>query len=532
MPELSFEHESGFTRGELSEPLRLGKYQAHYEELFAGIIEDGVITPEERARLNRAAEAMGLDRAELERLEGALRAAYEARHNVRVQELAGDHRPEHAEADGREPAEERQREPVEERTREPEAPPTPRRSLVVPSPTSGSQTAHGRITALEQRVAQLEARLGEMAAELTHWRARSAEAETPRAPVASSATDESPEELSRRIRNDPRDVATLHALYRAFAGADGDRDRQWLVAQVLVHLDAADAEERATYEAARTESLIRPARPVSEESWRLLFHPEAELVTGQIFSVIVSAVLLGRVAALRREGALPKLDPAQKQDAATSTLQAVRCFSWAGAVLGMAAPELYADPERPILLEMVPGVPPATRLGEKALSGRSPFELAFVAGRHLSWHRGEHFLGLLVPNVTELENLFVAGLSIANTDVPMKPEVKKRAAPLARAIEPLLEPAAIDRLRGYFFRFIEEGGRTNLQRWLTAAEHTAARAGLLLSNDLSAAHAVFTLEDAASARDKMDDLIVYATSDRYAKLRKLLGLAVATAPLK
>ena len=51
--------------------------------------------------------------------------------------------------------------------------------------------------------------------------------------------------------------------------------------------------------------------------------------------VIVSAVLLGRVAALRRDKQLPALDPARKQDPAQSTLQGVRCFSWAASILGM-----------------------------------------------------------------------------------------------------------------------------------------------------------------------------------------------------
>jgi hypothetical protein len=175
---------------------------------------------------------------------------------------------------------------------------------------------------------------------------------------------------------------------------------------------------------------------------------------------------------------------------------------------------------------MVPGVPPATRLGTPALSGRSPFELAFLAGQHLSYFREEHFIRLLVPTIPDLEDLFLAALSIANAGIPLSPEMKRRVAPIARAIEPVLEPATIDRLRGHFLRFIEEGGRTNLQRWATAAERTAARAGLLLANDLGAARAVFELGGAAAAEEKMDDLLVFSASDRYAKLRTQIGLAL------
>ena len=126
--------------------------------------------------------------------------------------------------------------------------------------------------------------------------------------------------------------------------------------------------------------------------------------------------------------------------------------------------------------EMVPGVPPSTRLGQKVLSGRSALELAFVAGRHLAWFREERFVRLLVPTLADLEDLFLAALHIGNPGLPLGADVKRRIEPLSNAIEPILEPQQIDRLRGYFLRFVEDGGRTNLQRWATAADRTAARA--------------------------------------------------------
>src|SRR6185369_3018926 len=88
--EFSFEHEGTFEKGELTGGLKLGKFEVHYEEIFAEVIEDGVITLEERARLDKAADALGLDRQRLRKLEEALQAAYEARHHVRVREMADE----------------------------------------------------------------------------------------------------------------------------------------------------------------------------------------------------------------------------------------------------------------------------------------------------------------------------------------------------------------------------------------------------------------------------------------------------------
>jgi hypothetical protein len=488
--EFSFEHDEDFRHGELSGQLRLGKFETHYEEIFAEVIEDGIITHEERARLNKAADALGLDRTRLRKLEEALQAAYEARHHVRVRELADE-----------------------------ELPP---QSIVLGADAAGDP----RIASLQRRIADLEAQVAALTAALEEARNQVAievDVSNMASPSSTGAVEENPEELARRVRTDPRDAGSLRGLFGAY-GRSNEADRRALVAQALVYLDAADEEERAAASSRRADGLIKPVRSLSADGWKLLFHPDEELLTGQIFAVIAPAVLLGRVATMRREKSLTMPDASLRQDPKVSTIQAVRCFTWGGAILGVGSPALFADPADPGLVEMVPALPPAARLGHRVLTGRTPFELAFVAGCHLAWHREEHFVRLLVGSIADLEDLFLAALSIANAGIPISADIKQRVAPLAKAIEPMLEPVAIDRLRGHFLRFLEEGGRTNLQRWAAAADRTAARAGLLLANDLGAARAILELEQPAGAAAKMEDLIVFVTSDRYTKLRQMLGL--------
>jgi hypothetical protein len=491
MSNAPFEHGVSFLPGEISGDLALHKFEATYSELFADVIEDGVITAEERAQLERTASALGLDRERLRALEAALRAVYEQRHSVRIVEV----------------------DTASEAAR--------RASLTPLEPATDSRTQ-----ALERRVAFLEQRITELEKELEEARANVAvevDLSGMQAPATDGAADA--EALQRRLMHDPRDVETLRALYRIH-DRRGDVDRRGAVAHALVFLGAAGEAEQQAFVAHRPEGLIRPSTSLSNEAWqRYLFHPDEEVLTGQIFGIVASAVLLGRVATLRRDKQLPALDPDKKQDPAQSTIQAVRCFAWASSILGMTAPALYADASYEGLVEVVLGLPPSTRLGRAALSGRSPAELAFVAGRHLAFYRAERFVRVLVPQIADLEDLFLAALLVGSPGIPLRAEMKVRISALGAAIEPLLDRAQVDALRAGFLRFVEEGGRTNLQRWATATDRTAARAGFLLSGELRAAAQMLEIEDPGSARERIDDLLVFVTSDRYANLRKQIGIA-------
>jgi len=500
-PTSPFAHDASFEPGEAAAGVRLGRLEAQYEELFSEVIEDGVITPSERGRLTRAADALGLDHERLLQLERALTAAYEARRRVRVREIAAI-----AEA------------PV-------------RDDVVSGAPALAAEPGPvgARVEGLERTVAMLEARIAELEAEVEDLRSQVAvDVDVSGVVTAAGPAGEvdDPEELLRRLRPDPRDGELLRALHRAFERS-GQADRAFAAAHALVHVGAADEEIRAAYLRLRGEGLVRPRAALSRESWhRLLAHPEQEPLVGEIFAAVLGPVLLGRIAALRRDGALPRLDPAARQDPATSTVTAVRCFGWAASILGVQLPPLFADPAAPEAARMIAGTTPSLRLGRQGLSGRSPAELAFLAGEHLAYFRDDAFMRALFEGIPELEDVFLAALSIGNPAIPLAPAVRARVAPLSQAIAPLLDPVRVDRLRGAFMRFVEEGGRTNLQRWATAIDATAARAGLLLSNDLGAAEAVLTIEDPGHAEERMNDLLLFTVSERYAKLRKQIGIAV------
>jgi len=495
----AFEHGAGFDAGDVSGGIRLGKFEAQYEELFAEVIEDGIITEEERARLDRVADNLGLDKERLKRLEAALQAAYEAHHNVKIV-VQGGYSPGVSYGDDE-----------------------PGRPTFVPmQPAAPTTTGDVNTAAMQKRIAFLEFRVKQLEHELEEARNNVA-VEVDLGGVTQARHDDDPADLQRRIRQDPTDPEPMHALFNVVSN---DLDKQWLVASALSFLGQANAEERALFEKHRSLQLPKPGAAITPDAWRrLVFHPDEELLTGDIFSVITSPVLLGRVSALRRDKLLPKLDPAKKQDPVTSTVSAVRALAWSAAILGLKPPPIFIDPELPVSIEMIPGIPPNVRVGGKLLSGRTPLEVAFECGRSLACFREEHFVRWLFPGIPDLEDLFLAALTLGNPALPVPSHAKARVAPIAQAIEPVLEPAAVDRLRGYFLRFVEEGGRTNLQRWAHAVDKTACRAGLVLCNDLATAGKVLAAEEGATG-ERMRDLLSFVTSDRCFQLRKQMGIAI------
>jgi hypothetical protein len=484
-----FELGSGFSPGEISGSLGLGPLEAQYEELFAEVLSDGVITPEERARLEKAADNLGIDPSRLLRLEQAMVSAYQTRHKIEIiehyQEPVASLAPLRVEADG----------------------------------------DTGRALLLK-RIEQLEARVKELEEELRRAQAQvNVEVDLRELESDAEEASEDPEEVWRRVRRNPLDPAPLRQLFKIYS-ARADRDRRFCVARTLVALGVADADAKAAYEADHSVGLVAPRSGLSANAWYdLLFHPEEDVLTGQIFSLIAPAVLLGRVTTLRRDGRLHQPPPSALQEPEKATITAVRALPWAAAVLGLQAPRIYVERDRDAGYEHIPGVPPVTVVGKRVLSGLSQQEHAFLVGRHLCFYRNEHFVKTLFSSIQDLEDLFLAALVIGNPGLPIAEDMKQRVLPIAQAIAPVLEPRQVDSLRGCFFRFVEEGGRTNLQRWSVAVEKTACRAGFLVANDLEACLGLLEAEEGKSG-ELAKDLVAFAASERYFKLRRQLGIAL------
>jgi hypothetical protein len=69
------------------------------------------------------------------------------------------------------------------------------------------------------------------------------------------------------------------------------------------------------------------------------------------------------------------------------------------------------------------------------------------------------------------------------------------------------------------------GGQTHVGVWAQGAEHTAARAGLLLCDDIGIAKAMLERDRHPRLRELVADLVAFFTSIAYRRLRAAMGLA-------
>lgn len=472
--------------------LGLGALEAEYEALFSEVLADGVITREERERLERAAKNLGIERGRMERLEQAMSLAYETHHQVRIVRSDEDD--------------------------------SPRPSLRLPGT---EQDPRAEVAALRAENEALRHRISELERDLRRAEEHVA-VEIDLGSLTSSPVEMGgalASEVWKEVRRDPYRANYLRALRDAYL-AESERDGAYLASQALLGMGAADERDTALLAERPRGDLILPRTSIDESTWSdCLFHPEEDRVTGAIFSVIAPAVLVLRVTTLRRDGKLRLPVPSKRQDPEKTTVMAARAVAWGATLLGLPCPTVYVDPEADVGYESVCAVPPYSLLGQKVLRGRTASELAFLLGRHLSAYRGEHFVRSLFPATEDLEDLFLSALLLAQPALPLGDRVRLRVAPLAQAIGPLLEPTHLDHLRGLYARFADEGGRTNLQRFGGGLVKTAHRVGLALSQDLP--RALELIEQEEGPRGPLaQELISFFTSERMILLRRRLGLSL------
>ncbi|MBX3191757.1 MAG: tetratricopeptide repeat protein [Labilithrix sp.] len=337
-------------------------------------------------------------------------------------------------------------------------------------------------------------------------------------------------EHAQVLQKDPLRVDPYRSLYK-LALKMHDYDRAWCMCSALAFLHKADEEEQRFFEDYRPRGMIQVKSRLDNEQWvKNLFHKDENIFIGKIFEMVTPAAIVAKTQALAKAKQLPALDRRFKQDPATSTVTFAKTFGWAAQVLGIQLPELYVRNDVPGALIAVPSRPPASVAGQSVLTGYSPQELTFIVGKHLSYYRGEHYIKNLFPTLGELKVVMFSAIKIIQPDFAVPAEMAQAVNTTASELVKYMQPVERDSLRLVVQKFIEDGAKADLKRWMQAVDVSAARAGLLLCADLEIAKKIIAAEPQLpgdlSPPEKLKELIVFSVSEQYLALRKALGIAI------
>ena len=338
--------------------------------------------------------------------------------------------------------------------------------------------------------------------------------------------DEAISEHQWLLRRDPYRVDSYQKLYKLYFDARA-YDKAWCLARTLTFLNKADAEQQQFFADNRPSGPIRPTNRLNDERWlKDLASSEQDLLVSKIFEQIWPAVLSLRIQNDKDAG----LNKKHEVDPANSTVTFARTFGFVANVLGMPAPRLFLRTDVQGGLTHMPVYPLASLSGATLLSGFQPSDLMFVAGRHLSDYRPEHYIRTMLKSNTELKTVLMAGLRLSG----VVPQVEPAAEQAAQQIATKMQPAQRDALRSLAKRFVDAGARTDIKKWLQAVELTSCRAGLLVCNDLETAARMVTQLGAAGPvdlppKEKVKELVLFSVSEEYFRLREQLGIRIPLA---
>jgi tetratricopeptide (TPR) repeat protein len=313
---------------------------------------------------------------------------------------------------------------------------------------------------------------------------------------------------------DPASYASAFAAY----DAQGQIDGAFLAALALEDLGAAADEHRAVLERWRTVGPVRARASLDAWGWEQLRAPGHDDVIADLFAAIEGAAVAARIDEMREARRLPALDR-DKRLPETSTASIVRSFQWAARFLVVACPALYALEEAPGMA-VIHAAEPSTALGQGVLSGPTAKDLAFLAGRHLTYYRPEYHVLLYYPTREDLTALLFAAVQVVNGDSPTAPpSVRALRARLERRLGPTERGALREGVR----RLNERGGQAKVGAWMRGVELTAGRAGLFLCGDLATATRMMRAESRQvaelSTEERLGDLLGFCASAPHLALR-------------
>ena len=322
----------------------------------------------------------------------------------------------------------------------------------------------------------------------------------------------------------------LLALYNRL----GDADSAWRTAGLIKFLGRAPDDVVELYEDGLTPGLPHTQNSLNEKLFfETVVSPGQDRQLGELFFSLFQAAGSSIVYRTQKDFGLKKKDQLDLNEKRL----VCSAFKAVSKVLSIPTPEVYISAQGSGI-EILPLSPPVLQVGSDLLQGRSEKELCFIIAQKLAYlHRHHIMAGYFTRQ--ELESFFIAIQGVCDPNFRPEsvlgegaaPEVLTGLADLQASIEKTATPKQLEALRQAFAGYASQPRPQSVENWLREVELSASHAAILVADDVELAARILKDMSASdsllSVTERLKDVVLYATSNRYSMLREALGLTVA-----
>jgi golgin subfamily B member 1 len=335
----------------------------------------------------------------------------------------------------------------------------------------------------------------------------------------------------RLLQNSPMRLEAYRELSRLYAETR-QQDKVWCVTAVLTLLKKATPAELSFYKKHRPERPRRVARKLSDDLWREhLYSSRQAQVLNEIFAA-VSPVIAPMVV---RPQKMLGIRVGERLDAKNDPRPYAKAASYTSQVLDHTPSEMFVKGDLKEKLELVltgttDEMSTVLLVSPSLLKSESETELCFHFTRALAQLRSEHFLCFATQSATVLRAVALACLKLVRPATQIGGDVEV-ITKLVEELRVSLPPARFDQMAARAEELLRCSTEEKIVRWMEGVTLSTTRAALLLCDDFESAATVVSAEATSGgldSKERLRELMVFAVSEPYFKLRELLGLQIRT----
>lgn len=292
-----------------------------------------------------------------------------------------------------------------------------------------------------------------------------------------------------------------------------ESDADFVALSIRIATGDEQADDRERYDELRPRALPRARTTMSRELWNLLRHPDDQADVGALAELVAPAVHALHPVSLAELA----VDPAARVADAELPAAFGRLRAYTAELLGLEPAPVYAHPDFGADVHVGAADALVLLAGDEALAAPDRPELGFRLARATSYLWPGRAAGASRP-ARVMRALFLAlfheavGSTASADDEPV------------RAALDVLDRATRDQARVLAQRLLARSQDHNLSRWAQSLGRTADRFGLLVCGDVPVAVRL------AASPTGDGDLLDFARSDAFLRLRAALGLTVSAPP--